>query len=32
MNPAEKQAFFEEVDRACKKAVWCAVATVLVTR
>ena len=25
---SEQQAFFEAVDAACKKAVWCAVATV----
>jgi len=28
MNPADEKAFFEAVDAACKRAVWCAVATV----
>jgi general stress protein 26 len=28
MNLAEERAFFEAVDTACKKAVWCAIATV----
>jgi len=28
MSPADEQSFFEAVDAACKKAVWCAVATV----
>ena len=28
MNASEKEAFFKEVDEACKKAIWCAVATV----
>jgi general stress protein 26 len=28
MNASEKEAFFKDVDEACKKAIWCAVATV----
>ena len=28
ISPADKDAFFKEVDSACKKAVWCAIATV----
>ena len=28
MNSSEKEAFFKEVDEACKKSIWCAVATV----
>ena len=28
ISPAEKSAFFQAVDDACKKAVWCAIATV----
>lgn len=28
VDEADKDAFFAEVDEACKKAVWCAVATV----
>ncbi|NKB99297.1 MAG: hypothetical protein GKR90_12500 [Pseudomonadales bacterium] len=28
INPADKGAFFQAVDEACKKAVWCAIATV----
>jgi general stress protein 26 len=28
MNPSEREAFFKEVDEACKKSIWCAVATV----
>ena len=28
INEAEKSDFFEAVDDACKKAVWCAIATV----
>jgi len=27
MNASEKEAFFKDVDEACKKAIWCAVAT-----
>ena len=28
MNPTDETAFFAAVDAACKKAVWCAIATV----
>jgi general stress protein 26 len=28
VSEAEKQAFFSDVDEACKKAIWCAIATI----
>ena len=28
VNDADRDAFFAEVDEACKKAIWCAIATV----
>ena len=28
VTDAERDAFFKEVDEACKKAIWCAVATI----
>ncbi len=28
ISPEQKDAFFADVDEACKKAIWCAVATV----